>query len=98
LSMSVNHLNTISISLGWKLTCEFICEYDFNQFREKTDIWIHMWVWFQSVSGKNGHVYSHVSMISISLGWKRTCELICAYDFNHFRMKTDVLIHMWVWF
>ena len=31
-------------------------EYDFNQCRVKTDMWIHMWVWFQSVQGENGHM------------------------------------------
>jgi hypothetical protein len=27
----------ISVSLGCKRTCEFICEYDFNHFTVKTD-------------------------------------------------------------
>jgi len=31
------------------INIEFVCEYDFNQFRVKTGVWIHMWVLFQSV-------------------------------------------------
>ena len=43
----------------------------------------------ETVFGENGHdVNAYVSMISVSLGCKRTCEFICEYDFNHLTAKT----------